>query len=241
MAAAPSTTPYSPRPQEVQDCHQFGDQILPHLQAISSISCELCGEPFNQSCHSGCCECHAFFVINVHYGIKCKGAGFGYDADTHRLEAACGVADCSAHAGGCFAPILIFSAQLHASPRMSQCETQVLAVLEILEQGSIITILTLMLLPYYFQRRPCTLCLISYNGFSVLQIYLSGCYKSDQVQAAVHDVFAIFTLGLIRRRWVRASSMWFLRFSGEDISDLSSVIHILDLQLNPLPQRRLPT
>jgi hypothetical protein len=30
------------------------------------------------------------------------------------------------------------------------------------------------------------------------------------------------------------------RFSGEDFFDLSSVMHHLDLQLNPKPQRRLP-
>jgi hypothetical protein len=40
---------------------------------------------------------------------------------------------------------------------------------------------------------------------------------------------------------VRASSMTFLRFSGEDFTDLSSVMHILDLQLNPSPHMRLPT
>jgi hypothetical protein len=78
--------------------------------------------------------------------------------------------------------------------------------------------------------------------FSALQICLSGCYTSGHLQADVHDIFAIFTsLGLILRGRVRASSMSFLRFTDKDISDLSSVMHILDLQLNPSPHMCWPT
>jgi hypothetical protein len=173
----------------------------------------------------------------VNWQIKCKGAGFwsdaDADADAHMLEAECVGADYSEHAGGDFDLITIFSAQLDAPRRVRQCYAQMLAVLEILVQGFISTILTPMLLLYHFRRRPCARCLVSYNEFSAPQIYMSRCYTSSHLQAAVHDVLAIFTpLGLIHRRRVRASSLSFLRFCGEDISVLSLVIHTFDLQLN---------
>lgn len=99
----------------------------------------------------------------------------------------------------------------------------------------------LRLLSYHFRRRPRALGLVSYSGFSALNICLSDCYTSGHLQAVVRDVFAIFVLlGLIRRRRVRASSKSFLRFSGEDFFDLSSVMHTVDLQLNPSPQMCLP-
>jgi hypothetical protein len=61
-------------------------------------------------------------------------------------------------------------------------------------------------------------------------------------QAVEHSVFVFFvSLGCIRQRQLRESLMSLPRFGGEDIFDLSSVIHPQDLQLNPQPHSCLPT
>jgi hypothetical protein len=62
------------------------------------------------------------------------------------------------------------------------------------------------------------------------------------MQVAVHAAYSIFMpLELIRRKRVRAFPLSLLRFGGEDILVLSSVMPLFDLQLNPLPRSSHPT
>jgi hypothetical protein len=111
-----------------------------------------------------------------------------------------------------------------------------LAVMEVFMIGFVAAILTPMLHAYHYRRRHCTLCLLSCSEFSMLQIFRYGCYTQSPLQAIVHVVYVFFgPLGLIRRRRLRASLKSFLRFNREDFCVLRSVMHPLDLQLDPLP------
>jgi hypothetical protein len=93
----------------------------------------------------------------------------------------------------------------------------------------------------YHHRRTRARCLQMVKEMNMIQLQ-SGCHMLLPCQVADHAVFAFFVpLGCIRRRQMRESPMSLPRFSGEDPIDLSSVRHPLDLQLNPQPQRRLPT
>jgi hypothetical protein len=112
-------------------------------------------------------------------------------------------------------------------------------VLNLFLNGFIITMPTPVSRDYH-QRHARTRCLLISEEMVVLQL-LSGCRILISCQAADQAVFAFFVpLGCIRRRQMRESPMSLPRFSGEDFFDLSSVMHPLDLQLNPKPQRRLP-
>ena len=73
-------------------------------------------------------------------------------------------------------------------------------------------------------------------SFIVVCLVVAYCIQ----HADVHDDFAFLLFGTCRRR-VRASLLRFLRFSSREPPDLSSVMDIQDLQLNPSPRRRLPT
>jgi hypothetical protein len=75
----------------------------------------------------------------------------------------------------------------------------------------------------------------------VLQLQ-SGCYTFGSLQVAGHSIFAFFApLGCIHRRQMSESPTSLPRFSGEEFSVLSSMKLTFNLQLNPQPQRCLPT
>jgi hypothetical protein len=94
---------------------------------------------------------------------------------------------------------------------------------------------------YHHQRRTRARCLLISRKITVLQ--LQSCYHTwISLQVTDHAVLAFFVpLGCIRRRQMRESPMSLPRFSGEDLFELSSVMHPQDVQLNPQPQRRLST
>jgi len=83
-------------------------------------------------------------------------------------------------------------------------------------------------------------CFWSFGTISSYELYgqCSGCVLLP-ISAAGNVGEAFSLLGTCRRR-VRASLLRFLRFSGREPLDLSSVMDIQDLQLNPSPRRRLP-
>ena len=81
---------------------------------------------------------------------------------------------------------------------------------------------------------------VSTISSSELHCYLSGCGALYPLQAAMYDAYVFLLFG-IRRRWVRASLLWILRFNGQEPPGLSSVMAHLDLQLIPQPQRHLST
>jgi len=68
----------------------------------------------------------------------------------------------------------------------------------------------------------------------------SSCCVLLHDSADANDGEAFSLLGTCRRR-VRASLLRFLRFGGREPTDLSSVLDIQNLQLNPLPHGSLPT
>ena len=78
------------------------------------------------------------------------------------------------------------------------------------------------------------------NSSYELYCYMSGCYTLHLLQAIGHEVCVSLLFGTCRR-WVRAPLLRLLRFNGKDPPDLSSVMAILNLQLNPLPHWRLTT
>jgi hypothetical protein len=107
-----------------------------------------------------------------------------------------------------------------------------LTVLNLFLNGFIITMPTPVSRDYH-QRRARTRCLLIYEEMVVLQLQ-SGCRIPISCHAADQAIFAFFVpLGCIRRRQMRESPMSLPRFSCEDFFDLSSVMHPLDLQLNP--------
>jgi hypothetical protein len=92
----------------------------------------------------------------------------------------------------------------------------------------------------YHQKRTRPRCLLIAKEMVVLQLQ-SSCCISVPCQDVDHVVFAFFVpLGCIRRRQMREFPISLPRFSGEDFFNLSLVMHPLDLQLNPQPQRHLP-
>lgn len=70
----------------------------------------------------------------------------------------------------------------------------------------------------------------------------SSYYSKDQLRIAVKVVFVVFiSLGCVRRRQVRSSPLWLLRFGDEDPSVLSSVKLPRHLHLNFQPRGLAPS
>jgi hypothetical protein len=71
---------------------------------------------------------------------------------------------------------------------------------------------------------------------------VAGFNTEDRVRIDAQFVFAIFmSLECIRRRQMRSSPMSLPRFSDEDLLELSSVMHIQNVQLNHQPRLPSPT